>query len=126
MKAAVLYEARQPLQVVEIDYDPPKRGEVLVKMGAAGICASDHHVIHGTGSLMLPAALGHEGAGTIESLGDGVIGLKPGDRCILSFVSDCGYCKSCRDGFPISDGLEPKDPFGRWVANQSRMANTVD
>ena len=100
MKAAVLYEVNQPLQVVEIDYDPPKRGEVLVKMGAAGICASDHHVIHGTGTLPLPAALGHEGAGTVESLGDGVSGLAAGDRCILSFVSDCGYCKSCRDGFP--------------------------
>ena len=100
MKAAVLYEARQALQVVEIDYDPPKRGEVLVKMGAAGICASDHHVIHGTGALPLPAVLGHEGAGTIESLGEGVRGLEPGDRCILSFVSDCGYCRSCRDGFP--------------------------
>lgn len=100
MKAAVLYEVNQPLQVVEIDVEPPKRGEVLVKMGAAGICASDHHVIHGTGSLPLPAALGHEGAGTVESLGEGVSGLRPGDRCILSFVSDCGYCKSCRDGFP--------------------------
>jgi S-(hydroxymethyl)glutathione dehydrogenase/alcohol dehydrogenase len=100
LKAAVLYEAKQPLQVVEIDYSPPQRGEVLVKMGAAGICASDHHIIHGTGLLPLPVALGHEGAGTVEALGDGVNGLKPGDRCILSFVSDCGYCKSCRDGFP--------------------------
>jgi S-(hydroxymethyl)glutathione dehydrogenase/alcohol dehydrogenase len=100
MKAAVLYGANQPLQVVEIDYDPPKRGEVLIKMGAAGICASDHHVIHGTGSLLLPAVLGHEGAGTVEALGEGVSGLREGDRCILSFVSDCGYCKSCRDGFP--------------------------
>jgi Zn-dependent alcohol dehydrogenase len=86
--------------VVEIDYDPPKRGEVLVKMGAAGICASDHHVIHGTGAMLLPAVLGHEGAGTIVSVGDGAGSLKAGDRCILSFVSDCGYCRSCRDGFP--------------------------
>ena len=100
MKAAVLYEARQPLQVVELDLEPPRRGEVLIKMGAAGICASDHHVIHGTGTLPLPAALGHEGAGTVEALGEGVSGLNPGDRCILSFVSDCGYCESCRAGFP--------------------------
>ncbi len=100
MKAAVLYEVNQPLQVVELDYEPPRRGEVLVRIGAAGICASDHHVIHGTGSLPLPAVLGHEGAGTIEALGDGVDGLQPGDRCILSFVSHCGHCRSCRDGFP--------------------------
>jgi S-(hydroxymethyl)glutathione dehydrogenase/alcohol dehydrogenase len=100
MKAAVLYEARQPMQVVEIDVEPPKRNEVLVKMGAAGICASDHHIIHGAGSLSLPIVLGHEGAGTIEALGEGVTALKKGDRCILSFVTDCGYCKSCRDGFP--------------------------
>ena len=100
MKAAVLYETHQPLQVVEIDYEPPKRGEVLVKMGAAGICASDHHIMHGTGAMPLPVVLGHEGSGTVESLGEGVASVQPGDRCILSFVSDCGYCKSCRDGFP--------------------------
>jgi Zn-dependent alcohol dehydrogenase len=100
MKAAVLYEVNQPLQVVDLDVEPPKRGEVLVKMGAAGLCASDHHIIHGTGSLPLPCALGHEGAGTIEAIGDGVDGLEEGDRCILSFVSHCGHCRSCRDGFP--------------------------
>ena len=100
MKAAVLYEVNQPLQVVEIDLEAPKKGEVLVKMGAAGVCASDYHVIHGTGTLPLPCALGHEGAGTVESVGDGVSGLQPGDRCILSFVSNCGHCRSCREGFP--------------------------
>ena len=100
MKAAVLYEVNQPLQVVEVNLDAPKTGEVLVKMGAAGICASDHHIMHGSGSLPLPCALGHEGAGTVESVGDGVNGLQPGDRCILSFVSNCGHCRSCREGFP--------------------------
>jgi Zn-dependent alcohol dehydrogenase len=100
MKAAVLYEVNQPLQVVEIDVEPPKRGEVLIRMGAAGICASDHHIIHGTGVLPLPVALGHEGAGRVQSVGDGVSGLEPGDPCILSFISHCGHCRSCREGYP--------------------------
>lgn len=100
MKAAVLYEVNQPLQVVEINLEEPKTGEVRVKMGAAGICASDHHIIHGSGSLPLPCALGHEGAGTVEAVGEGVQNLQPGDRCILSFVSNCGHCRSCREGVP--------------------------
>jgi len=100
VKAAVLYEAKQPLQIVELEQQPPKAGEVLVRVGAAGLCASDHHIMHGTGSLPMPVVLGHEGAGTIESLGDGVQGLKPGDRCILSFVSNCGHCSACRSGSP--------------------------
>ena len=78
----------------------PQAGEVLVKMGAAGVCASDHHVIHGTAIVPLPCVLGHEGAGTIEAVGPGVTGLKPGDRCILSFVSNCGHCRMCRTGHP--------------------------
>jgi len=78
----------------------PQAGEVLVKMGAAGVCASDHHVIHGTAIVPLPCVLGHEGAGTIEAVGPGVTGLKPGDRCILSFVINCGHCRMCRTGHP--------------------------
>jgi S-(hydroxymethyl)glutathione dehydrogenase / alcohol dehydrogenase len=100
LKAAVLYEVNTPLRVVEVNLEGPRRGEVLIRMGAAGLCASDHHVIHGTGTLPLPCALGHEGAGTVEAVGDGVSGLEPGDPCILSFVSHCGHCRSCREGFP--------------------------
>ena len=100
MKAAVLYEAKKPVQVIELEQSPPRPGEVLVKMGAAGICASDHHVMQGTASLPLPVVLGHEGAGTVDAITAGVNNVAPGDRCILSFVSNCGHCHSCRSGNP--------------------------
>ena len=100
MKAAVLYEHNQPLQIKEIQQDPPKAGEVRVETGVAGLCASDYHVMKGTSVLPLPAVLGHEGAGTVVEVGAGVTRVKPGDRCILSFVSNCGHCRPCRTGNP--------------------------
>ena len=100
MKAAVLYETNTPIEITELEQDPPKAGEVRVKVGAAGICASDRHVMHGTAAFPLPAVLGHEGAGTVAEVGEGVTRVKPGDRCILSFVSNCGHCRTCRTGLP--------------------------
>jgi len=99
-KAAVLYEANTPLQVKELTQDAPKAGEVRVRMEAAGVCASDIHVMHGTAILPLPVVLGHEGAGIVEEVGPDVTRVKPGDRCIMSFVSNCGHCRSCRSGTP--------------------------
>ena len=99
-KAAVLYEANTPLEIRDLDQDSPKAGEVRVRMDAAGVCASDIHVMHGTAILPLPVVLGHEGAGTVEEVGNGVTRVKPGDRCIMSFVSNCGHCRSCRSGNP--------------------------
>ncbi|MEX2446291.1 MAG: Zn-dependent alcohol dehydrogenase [Dehalococcoidia bacterium] len=98
MHAAILREPRTPLSIEELEQSPPQAGEVLVRMGAAGVCASDHHVIEGTATLPLPCVLGHEGAGTIEAVGPGVTSVKPGDRCILSFIPGCGYCRQCRNG----------------------------
>lgn len=100
MRAAVLYQANSPLQIRDLEQESPKAGEVLVRVGAAGICASDYHVIQGTAALPLPCVLGHEGAGTVEAVGAGVSAVKPGDRCILSFVSNCGHCRQCRAGQP--------------------------
>lgn len=100
MKAAVLYEPNQPLKIEELGQDPPKAGEVRVDMGVAGLCASDIHVMKGTAVLPLPAVLGHEGAGTVAEVGEGVSRIKPGDHCILSFISNCGHCRMCRTGNP--------------------------
>ena len=99
MKAAVLYETKQPLVIEEVDLDEPKSGEVLVKVGAAGICRSDRHFMHGDARINLPAILGHEGAGTVEKVGPGVTLTKPGDQVILCFVPACGRCKSCLAGY---------------------------
>ena len=100
MKAAVLYEPNEPLQITELRQDAPKAGEVRVSMDVAGLCASDYHVMMGTAVLPTPVVLGHEGAGTVEAVGDGVTRVKAGDRCILSFVSNCGHCRMCRTGNP--------------------------
>ena len=100
MKAAVLYETNRELEIRELEQEPPKAGEVRVKVGAAGVCASDRHVMKGTSLLPLPVVLGHEAAGTVEEVGEGVLRVKPGDRCILSFVSNCGHCRTCRVGLP--------------------------
>lgn len=100
MKAAVLYSPGSPLVLKDLEQDPPKAGEVLIRMGAAGICASDYHIMQGTAVLPLPCVLGHEGSGTVEAVGADVNHVKPGDRCTLSFVSNCGHCGSCRNGQP--------------------------
>ena len=100
MKAAVLYEVNTPLQIEELELDPPKAGEVLVKLTAAGLCASDHHIMTGSGVLPMPIVLGHEGAAVVEEVGPGVTSVSPGDRCILSFISNCGHCRQCRSGSP--------------------------
>ena len=78
----------------------PQAGEVQVDVGVAGVCLSDHHFMEGTGTIALPAVLGHEGAGTVVSVGEGVQGLTEGDRCIFSFASNCGHCRTCREGTP--------------------------
>ena len=100
MKAAVLYETGQPLQIRELRQDPPKAGEVRVNTSAAGLCASDHHIMVGEQTVALPAVLGHEGSGVVAEVGEGVTSVKPGDRCIMSFVSNCGHCRFCRTGIP--------------------------
>ncbi len=98
MKAAVCYEIRKPMVIEDVELDDPKAGEVLVKVGAAGICRSDRHFLHGDANINLPAVLGHEGAGTVERVGPGVTSVSPGQQVIFSFVPACGRCKTCLDG----------------------------
>jgi Zn-dependent alcohol dehydrogenase len=100
MKAAVLYETKEPLRVVDLEIGDPRPGEVRVRVAAAGICLSDHHFIEGTGSMARPVVLGHEGSAIVETVGPGVTSVRPGDRCIMSFVSPCGRCRSCNGGSP--------------------------
>ena len=98
MKAAVCYEIQKPMVIDDVELDDPKAGEVLVKVGAAGICRSDRHFMHGDANIALPAVLGHEGAGTVERVGPGVTSVSPGQQVIFSFVPACGRCKTCLDG----------------------------
>jgi S-(hydroxymethyl)glutathione dehydrogenase/alcohol dehydrogenase len=88
----------QPLSVEEIVLDPPKQGEVLVRMVAAGVCGSDLHFLSGHRRARLPVVRGHEGAGVVEAVGPGVSNVAVGDHVIQTFVASCRRCAQCRRG----------------------------
>lgn len=94
-------EHNKPVVVEQISIDAPKRGEVTVKLGACGVCHSDLSAINGTIALPLPLVLGHEGAGVVEKVGEGVTDLAPGDHVIFSFIYMCGKCRFCVAGRPV-------------------------
>jgi alcohol dehydrogenase len=98
--AASPYAESRPLEIAEVDLDPPGPGEVLLRMRAAGLCHSDLSVIDGNRPRPLPMALGHEGAGIVEELGAGVTDLAVGDHVVTAFVPSCGHCAPCHDGRP--------------------------
>jgi NDMA-dependent alcohol dehydrogenase len=100
MKAAVVFETGAPVRIEEIDLDPPREGEVLVRIVAAGVCHSDYSVATGVMPTKLPCVLGHEGAGIVEEVGPGVDHVAPGDPVVLSWVAQCGECFYCRAGQP--------------------------
>jgi S-(hydroxymethyl)glutathione dehydrogenase/alcohol dehydrogenase len=95
-KAAVATEVGKPLEIMNLDLADPKAGEVRVQLGASGVCHSDLSVTNGTLPLGLPAVLGHEGAGTVVQVGEGVDNLKVGDHIVVSWVPQCGQCYMCR------------------------------
>jgi S-(hydroxymethyl)glutathione dehydrogenase / alcohol dehydrogenase len=99
IQAAVLRAYRAPLEFCELELDPPASGEVLVRVAAAGVCHSDLHLADGhLGDGRHPIVLGHEGAGVVEAVGDGVAHVAPGDPVAFCFVPSCGACAQCRAG----------------------------
>ena len=98
--AAVCPGVNEPLEVVEVELEGPKAGEVRVHMGASGVCHSDLSVVNGTLLSPLPSVLGHEGAGEVVAVGEGVTRVKPGDHVVLSFVPQCGTCYMCTHDAP--------------------------
>lgn len=100
MRAAVLFEARTPLRIEDLDLEGPARGEVKIRINAAGVCHSDFHYMNGDLSGRLPAVLGHEGAGTVVSVGEGVTRFAPGDSVITTWRPRCGDCEFCTSGRP--------------------------
>jgi len=98
-RAAVAFGAKQPLEIVELDLDGPKAGEVLVEIKATGICHTDAYTLDGLDSEgIFPSILGHEGAGIVREVGSGVISVKPGDHVIPLYTPECRQCKSCLSG----------------------------
>ena len=99
MRAVVLREPGVPVGVETVLLEPPRRGEVLVRVAAAGVCHSDVHLADGNlGRGRWPMVLGHEGAGVVTATGPDVTGLSPGDHVAFCFVPACGACRACRSG----------------------------
>jgi len=99
VRAAVLREPGRPPAVEAIELDGPRRGEVLVRVVAAGVCHTDLHLAEGKlGTGRTPMVLGHEGAGVVEAVGEGVARVKPGDRVAFCFVPPCHTCRACAAG----------------------------
>lgn len=100
-KAVVCRELNQPVVVEEVTVDSPKRGEVMVKLAACGVCHSDLSATNGTIALPPPLVLGHEAGGEVIEVGEGVTGLAAGDHVVSSFIYMCGKCRFCASGRPV-------------------------
>ncbi len=129
-RAAVLYEMglptpyreSKPLVIEELDLEPPGPGEVLVRIRAAGLCHSDLSVINGNRPRPTPMALGHEAAGEVVEVGQGVRDLAVGDHVVCAFVPSCGHCPPCREGRPAlcEPGAEANNK-GVLLSGQHRL-----
>ncbi|HUG46321.1 MAG TPA: S-(hydroxymethyl)glutathione dehydrogenase/class III alcohol dehydrogenase [Sphingomicrobium sp.] len=98
-RAAVAFAPRQPLEIVEVDLEGPKEGEVLVEIMATGICHTDAYTLDGLDSEgIFPSILGHEGAGIVREVGPGVTSVKQGDHVIPLYTPECRQCRSCLSG----------------------------
>ena len=98
-RAAVAFAEKQPLEIVEVDLEGPKEGEVLVEIMATGICHTDAYTLDGFDSEgIFPSILGHEGAGIVREVGPGVTLVKPDDHVIPLYIPECGTCKMCTSG----------------------------
>ena len=99
-KAAVLVEQPGKWEIAEVDVEAPRRGEILVRMVAAGLCHSDDHIARGSLPLtgLMPIAGGHEGAGVVEAVGPHTDGFAVGDHVVLPFLPACGRCRWCASG----------------------------
>jgi Zn-dependent alcohol dehydrogenase len=100
-RAVICREMGKPVVVEHITVQPPKRGEVMIKLAACGVCHSDLSATNGTIPMKLPMILGHEGAGEIIEVGEGVDGVALGDHVVSCFIYMCGKCRYCAMGRPV-------------------------
>ena len=98
-RAAVAFAPNEPLEVVEVDLQGPKAGEVLIEVKASGVCHTDAYTLEGKDSEgLFPCILGHEGAGIVREVGAGVTSVQPGDHVIPLYTPECRQCKTCLSG----------------------------
>jgi S-(hydroxymethyl)glutathione dehydrogenase/alcohol dehydrogenase len=110
-KAVVVREWNKPVRVEEVEVESPRRGEVMVKIAACGVCHSDLSGANGTIPLPPPLVLGHEAAGVIEEVGDGVDDIAVGDHVVIVWVPMCGECRYCVEGRPALCDMSAKAAF---------------
>ena len=123
MRAAVLERTGGPLTLSEHELAPPGPGEVLVRLHASGVCHSDQNAIDGTAETRCPAVLGHEGAGVVEAVGDGVVSVAAGDHVALSWAPSCGQCSECLRGLPqLCAAAWPAMGVGGLLDGTSRLS----
>ncbi|MBV7329902.1 Zn-dependent alcohol dehydrogenase [Chloroflexi bacterium TSY] len=123
-QTAVVYEHNKPVVVEHLELDPPKQGEVLLRMAASGVCHSDLSVVNGTIYYDPPVALGHEGAGIVEEVGPDVTYVQPGDHVLLAFATSCGECAICNMGHVVlCTGIEAR--LGHLLDNSCRLHNAA-
>ena len=130
MKAAVCHAFGDPLVVEELELDPPRRGEVRVRVAACSICHSDVAYASGAWGGRLPAVYGHEAAGVVEEVGGEADGLSAGDHVVVTLVRSCGSCHVCRRGqpalCPTAFALDERSPLhtasGAEIAQGLRTA----
>jgi NDMA-dependent alcohol dehydrogenase len=117
-KAAVLWGLQEKWQVEEVELDPPKENEVLVKLTASGLCHSDEHLVTGDIPMPFPVVGGHEGAGKIVEVGSEVKHLAEGDSVVLSFLPACGRCSYC------ARGMQNLCELGMFLINGPQLDGT--
>ena len=124
------YASSMPLSIEEVELSPPGPGEVMIRVRAAGLCHSDLSVINGDRPRPLPMALGHEAAGTVEMLGEGVSDLALGDHVVMVFVPSCGHCPTCAEGRPalcepgaVANGAGTLLSGGRRIQGDNGLIN---
>jgi S-(hydroxymethyl)glutathione dehydrogenase/alcohol dehydrogenase len=127
IRAAILEKTGARLHVEDVELGDPREGEVLVRLQASGVCHSDQNAIDGTAETPCPAVLGHEGAGVVEAVGDGVTRVQPGDHVALSWAPACGTCSECVRGFPwLCSTAWPAMAAGGLLDGTSRLSRNGD
>ena len=110
-KAAIVRERNKPVSVEEVEVESPRRGEVMVKIAACGVCHSDFSAINGTIPMPPPLVLGHEAAGVVEEVGEGVEEIAVGDHVAIVWIPMCGRCRYCVEGRPALCDMGAKAVF---------------
>ncbi len=122
INAAILWEQDVPLSVEEAELGSPRAGEVLVELKAAGVCHSDLHPARGDWPARTPLVLGHEGAGIVREVGEGVTRVQTGDHVVFCWAPPCGVCPTCIEGRPVlCDRLEKTTYRNRLPAGGTRL-----